>query len=51
MARLCAIVLLALAALHAQTQTKPANVWAPIEFLLGDWIGEGGGGPDRKSVV
>src|ERR1700736_3539040 len=42
-----AIVLLAVAALHAQTQPKPANVWAPMEFLLGDWVGEGGGGPGQ----
>jgi hypothetical protein len=46
MPRLCAIILLAAAALHAQ---KPANVWAPIEFLLGDWVGEGGGGPGQGS--
>jgi hypothetical protein len=33
--------------LRAQPQAKPANVWAPIEFLLGDWTGEGGGGPGQ----
>ena len=44
MAKLCALILLAVATLHAQ---KPANVWDPIEFLLGDWVGEGGGGPGQ----
>jgi hypothetical protein len=46
MPRLCAVILLAVATLHGQ---KPANVWAPIEFLLGDWVGEGDGGPGQGS--
>jgi hypothetical protein len=46
MAKLCALILLAVATLHAQ---KPGNVWDSIEFLLGDWIGEGGGGPGQGS--
>jgi hypothetical protein len=46
MYRLYAIVLLSLVALPGQ---KPADVWAPIEFLLGDWVGEGGGGPGQGS--
>src|SRR5258708_5695798 len=46
MPRLCAAILLAVATLHAE---KSANVWAPIEFLLGDWVGEGGGGPGQGS--
>lgn len=26
---------------------KPASVWAPFEFLLGDWVGEGTGTPGQ----
>ena len=27
---------------------KPAG-WGPVDFLLGDWVGEGGGGPGQGS--
>ncbi len=40
------VVLMAAVSLSAQ---KPANPWASIEFLLGDWVGEGGGGPGQGS--
>ncbi len=26
-----------------------AAEWGPVEYLIGDWIGEGGGGPGRGS--
>jgi hypothetical protein len=37
-------LLLGLVSLVAQP-AKPDNRWAPLSFLIGDWTGEGGGGP------
>ena len=36
------------ACLGARAADKPA-VWGPVEWLLGDWTGEGGGGPGQGS--
>ncbi len=33
---------------RAQESNK-ADVWAPLEFLVGDWVGEGSGEPGRGS--
>ncbi len=27
----------------------PADLWAPLQFLLGDWVGEGGGSPGQSA--
>lgn len=35
-------------ALQAQTATTN-NRWAPVSFLIGEWTGEGGGGPGQGS--
>ena len=35
--------------LFAQTAPKVDNRWAPLEFLIGEWTGEGGGGPGQGS--
>src|SRR5215831_12501867 len=35
-------------ALQAQTATAN-NRWAPLTFLIGEWTGEGGGGPGQGS--
>ena len=35
--------------LYAQTASKVDNRWAPLEFLIGEWTGEGGGGPGQGS--
>ncbi len=37
-----------LASLSAQT-AKPGDRWAPLAFLMGEWTGEGGGGPGQGS--
>jgi len=37
-----------LASLSAQT-AKPGDRWAPLAFLIGEWTGEGGGGPGQGS--
>ena len=34
--------------LNARPADKPAG-WGPVEYLVGDWIGEGGGGPGQGS--
>lgn len=36
------IVLFSFSSLSAQTE-KPGDRWAPLAFLAGEWIGEGGG--------
>ena len=38
------LVAIAVAPLFAQT-SKPADRWAPVSFLIGEWTGEGSGGP------
>ncbi|HYL35177.1 MAG TPA: hypothetical protein VEV17_04620 [Bryobacteraceae bacterium] len=42
------LVLLALGPVAAQT-SAPADRWAPLAFLIGEWTGEGGGGPGQGS--
>ena len=42
------ISLLMLPSLPAQT-VKPGDRWAPLAFLIGEWTGEGGGGPGEGS--
>jgi hypothetical protein len=34
--------------LNARPADKPAG-WGPVEYLVGDWTGEGGGGPGQGS--
>jgi hypothetical protein len=41
------LVLLAASIAVAQPPSKPEDRWAPLEFLMGEWIGEGGGGPGQ----
>ena len=41
--------LLAVPILFAQPSAKPDDRWAPLAFLIGDWTGEGGGGPGQGS--
>ncbi len=43
--RAIGVLFLAVAALLAQPVTDPR--WAPLAFLIGDWTGEGGGGPGQ----
>ena len=35
-----------IACLNASPAHKPAG-WGPVEYLVGDWTGEGGGGPGQ----
>jgi hypothetical protein len=37
-----------MACLSASPADKPAG-WGPVEYLVGDWTGEGGGGPGQGS--
>ena len=39
------VLLFCVAPLLAQNDSR----WAPIAFLVGDWVGEGGGGPGQGS--
>jgi hypothetical protein len=41
------LALLAASIALAQPTSKPDNRWAPLGFLVGEWIGEGGGGPGQ----
>jgi len=42
------VVLLAAFSVPAQTPSQPpANRWAELQFLLGDWVGEGAGEPGQ----
>lgn len=36
------------ACLNASPADKPSG-WGPVEYLVGDWTGEGGGGPGQGS--
>jgi hypothetical protein len=45
-----AVTLFALGLLPSFAQSaKPADRWAPLNFLIGEWTGEGGGGPGQGS--
>jgi hypothetical protein len=46
--RVIGVLFLALASLLAQ-QTKTDPRWAPLGFLIGEWVGEGGGSPGQGS--
>jgi len=40
------VLILGVASLAAQPAKKDSR-WAPLAFLIGDWTGEGGGGPGQ----
>jgi len=42
------LLLLASITALAQAPSKP-DPWRPLEFLVGNWVGEGGGGPGQGS--
>jgi hypothetical protein len=44
--RAAGVLLLCMTAVLAQ-QSKTDPRWAPLAFLIGDWVGEGGGGPGQ----
>ena len=44
--RLVCVLFLGLASLVAQ-QSKIAPAWEPLGFLIGEWVGEGGGAPGQ----
>ena len=43
------LLLLACSMIFGQTSSKPDDRWAPLAFLIGEWTGEGGGGPGQGS--
>jgi hypothetical protein len=43
------LLLVAASMVFAQTSSKPDDRWAPLAFLIGEWTGEGGGGPGQGS--
>ena len=43
------LLLLAASLGFAQPQSKAGDRWAPLAFLIGEWTGEGGGGPGQGS--
>ena len=45
--RLAALLTAGLAFAQPAPQKPPPAVWAPLEFLLGEWVGEGGGAPGQ----
>jgi hypothetical protein len=50
MMRLSLLAFLLLVSLTGAAQRpSPAPDWKPLDFLVGDWIGKGGGGPDQGS--
>jgi hypothetical protein len=38
-------LVLAVLALSTAAVAQPADPWTPFQFLIGTWVGEGGGGP------
>jgi hypothetical protein len=46
--RVAGILFLGLSTLLAQP-SENVHRWAPLAFLIGDWVGEGGGGPGQGS--
>src|ERR1700730_12988350 len=44
------LLLLVTPILFAQPSPQLDNRWAPLTFLIGEWTGEGGGGPGQGSV-
>jgi hypothetical protein len=48
--RAVAVLLLGVGSLLAQ-QSKLDPRWAPLGFLIGEWVGEGGGAPGQGSGV
>ena len=46
--RLC-LLLLAVSTIFAQSPSKRDDRWSPLTFLIGEWTGEGGGGPGQGS--
>lgn len=46
--RVAGVLLLGVASLLAQP-AKQDQQWAPLAFLVGDWVGEGDGGPGQGS--
>ncbi len=47
--RLAILLLLGVASLLAQESKQPDHPWAPLAFLIGEWVGEGGGTPGQGS--
>jgi hypothetical protein len=41
------LLLLAASLVFAQPPPKAGDRWAPLAFLIGEWTGEGGGGPGQ----
>jgi len=41
--------LFAFSAILAAQQSKKEDPWGPVKFLLGEWIGEGGGQPGESA--
>jgi hypothetical protein len=44
-----ALLIIVASVAFAQTSSKPDDRWAPLAFLIGEWTGEGGGGPGQGS--
>lgn len=44
-----ALLIIVASVAFAQTSSKADDRWAPLAFLIGEWAGEGGGGPGQGS--